>query len=186
MPLPRLTAAALILLLLPAAAPARTSPYAGQETRPIKALSAEDVDGLLQGKGMALAKAAELNGYPGPAHALDLATELKLDAGQVAALKDIQSRMADAAKRLGAAIVEGERALDRRFAERRIDGGSLAEATAGIARLQGELRAVHLAAHLETRAALSEEQVARYDALRGYSGAAGTHGGHGHHGKHGG
>ncbi|PWC53078.1 Spy/CpxP family protein refolding chaperone [Azospirillum sp. TSO22-1] len=174
------------LLLAPAAALAQTSPYAGQETRTIKALSAEDVDGLLQGKGMALAKAAELNGYPGPPHALDLAAELALSPEQIATLKDIQARMTAAAKPLGAAIVEAERALDRRFAERRIDRESLAEATAGIGKLWGELRAVHLAAHLETRAALSGEQIARYDALRGYTGNAEQHPGHGHHGKHGG
>lgn len=37
--------------------------YAGQEQREIKSLSAEDVQSLLTGKGMGLAKAAELNGY---------------------------------------------------------------------------------------------------------------------------
>ena len=137
---------------------------------------------------MAIAKAAELNGYPGPMHALEHPAALALDAGQVAALKEIQARMAASAKPLGAAIVDAERALDRLFAERRIDRAALAEATAGIAKLQGELRAVHLAAHLETRAALSEEQVARYNALRGYTGSAPAQGhgqGHGHH-KHGG
>ncbi len=173
------------LLLVPSAALAQTSPnagpYAGQERRAIKALSAEEVDDLLQARGMGLAKAAELNGYPGPKHALDLAADLGLSAGQVAALKEVQARMAAAAKPLGAAIVERERDLDRSFAERRIDRPSLAEATAGIARLQGELRAVHLAAHLETRAVLSEEQAGRYDALRGYAGR-GHEPGKGHHG----
>ena len=52
--------------------------------------------------------------------------------------------------------------------------------TAAIAGLQGRLRAVHLAAHLETRALLSAEQIARYDALRGYAGNA-TPAGHHHH-----
>ena len=42
-----------------------TSSYAGQEIRDIKALSPEDTAALLAGKGMGLAKAAELNGYPG-------------------------------------------------------------------------------------------------------------------------
>ena len=175
---------AAVLLLLPAAAPAHSSPYAGQETRAIKALAAEDVDGLLRGKGMGLAKAAELNGYPGPMHALEHAADLALSADQTALLKDIQARMAESAKPLGAAIVEAESALDHLFAERRIDHAALAEATAGIAKLQGELRAVHLAAHLETRAALSEEQVARYNALRGYTGSAPAQS-HGRH-KHGG
>jgi hypothetical protein len=42
------------------------SPYAGMQTRPIKALSAEQVADLKAGRGMGLAMAAELNGYPGP------------------------------------------------------------------------------------------------------------------------
>lgn len=176
------------VLLAPATAPAQPSPYAGQQARDIKAMSPEDVDGLLQAKGMGLAKAAELNGYPGPPHVLDLATDLGLSAEQVAAMKDILARMTAAAKPLGAAIIERERDLDRRFAEHRIDRASLAEVTAGIAQLQGELRAVHLTAHLETRAALSEDQVGRYNARRGYGepGPGPGHGPQGHGKRHGG
>jgi hypothetical protein len=48
------------------------TPYAGQQNRTIKALSDEDIVGLLKGDGMGFAKAAELNGYPGPKHVLDL------------------------------------------------------------------------------------------------------------------
>jgi hypothetical protein len=46
------------------------SPYAGQQTRAIKALAPEDLAALRNGEGMGMAKAAELNGYPGPAHVL--------------------------------------------------------------------------------------------------------------------
>ena len=53
----------------PAADPAR--PYAGLEGRRTKALSEEDAAGLLAGRGMGLALAAELNGYPGPLHVLE-------------------------------------------------------------------------------------------------------------------
>ena len=184
---PRLTIVLTCLLLTGAAAwAASESPYSGQQAREIKALSSAEVQDLLAGKGMGLAKAAELNGYPGPSHALDLAAELGLSAEQVAALTGIHARMADAAKPLGAAIVEAERALDRLFAERRIDRAALDTATAGIAALQGELRAVHLAAHLETRAALGDGQAARYDALRGYAGGGTGKGHHGHGKSHGG
>ena len=41
------------------------SPYAGEQGREIKALSTKDIDDLTQGRGMGLAKAAELNRYPG-------------------------------------------------------------------------------------------------------------------------
>jgi hypothetical protein len=50
--------------------------------RRIKALSAEDVDGLLTGRGLALARAAELNGYPGPMHVLEHADALGLTGEQ--------------------------------------------------------------------------------------------------------
>ena len=59
------------------------SPYAGEETREIKSLSQTDVDELLRGGGWGLAKAAELNGMPGPSHVLDMASELSLSAEQV-------------------------------------------------------------------------------------------------------
>jgi len=52
--------------------------YRGQQDRAIKALSADEVAGYLQGKGLGLAKAAELNQYPGPSHVLALASELEL------------------------------------------------------------------------------------------------------------
>jgi hypothetical protein len=70
---------------------AQVSPYAGQETREIKALSAQEVDDLLNARGMALAKAAELNGYPGPLHSLEMADKLGLSLDQLRAIKDIKS-----------------------------------------------------------------------------------------------
>ena len=47
------------------------SPYAGEESRAIKSLSASEIQALRQGHGMGYAKAAELNHYPGPRHVLD-------------------------------------------------------------------------------------------------------------------
>lgn len=44
-------------------------PYTGQQARPIKALSDAEIAALRKGEGMGMAKAAELNGYPGPVHA---------------------------------------------------------------------------------------------------------------------
>jgi hypothetical protein len=49
------------------------TPHAGQQTRTIKALSDDEIAALCNGKGMGMAKAAELNGYPGPIHVLALA-----------------------------------------------------------------------------------------------------------------
>jgi hypothetical protein len=69
-------------LALPVLADAPSAPYSGQQTRSIKALSSEDIAALLKGEGMGMAKAAELNGYPGPVHVLTLAKELKLTESQ--------------------------------------------------------------------------------------------------------
>ncbi|MEX2355984.1 MAG: hypothetical protein WD535_03015, partial [Thermaerobacterales bacterium] len=55
-------------------------PYTGLQDRSIRALSPEQVEGLLEGQGMGYALAAELNHFPGPVHVLDLAKQLDLTA----------------------------------------------------------------------------------------------------------
>src|SRR5579872_6516636 len=57
---------------------APAQPYAGLQSREIKALSREEIAELRAGQGMGLALAAELNGYPGPRHVLDFANQLGL------------------------------------------------------------------------------------------------------------
>jgi Spy/CpxP family protein refolding chaperone len=155
-------------------------PYAGQQTRQIKALSDEDISALLRGEGMGFAKAAELNGYPGPAHVLTLAQQLKLTETQRQQVQAIFNRMDAAAKPLGAELVEHERLLDQLFAKGEITPERLAAETAAIGCLEGHLRSVHLAAHLETRALLSVDQIALYEQLRGYGDLASPM--HRHHG----
>lgn len=177
----RVVLTGVILMISPAAA--QVSPYAGQEGRDVKALSPQEIEDLLVGRGMGFAKAAELNGYPGPAHALELADRLELDAEQIAAIRGVHQRMEAAARTLGADLVARERALDRLFAQGHIDPASLAGITAEIGRLWGELRRVHLAAHLETRVRMSEAQIHRYKTLRGYVGGATGHGGGYRHGQ---
>jgi len=57
---------------------AAQSPYAGMQARPIKALSAEQIADLKAGRGLSLALAAELNGYHGLRHVLELGEQLWL------------------------------------------------------------------------------------------------------------
>ena len=115
-----------------------------------------------------MAKAAELNGYPGPAHVLQLAGQLGLSEAQRQDVQVIFDRMSASAKPLGGELLAQEQALDQLFAKRDITPDRLAAATAAIAELQGRLRAVHLSAHVETRALLNADQIARYEQLRGY------------------
>ncbi len=143
-------------------------PYAGIQDRPIKALSATRIDGLLTGKGIGYALAAELNGYPGPRHALDMVDGLGLSDDQLGKIQALFDAMQARAIALGKEIVTAERDLDGKFASREIDRDSLRALVTRIAGLEGELRFVHLATHLEMRAILSHHQVVLYDRMRGY------------------
>ena len=160
------------LASLPVAAQPSTQPggYAGQQTREVKALSAQDMADLAAGRGMGLARAGELNHYPGPAHVLELRDRLGLTPAQVEVVQASFGRMGAAAKPLGAELIRRERALDDAFKAGTVTPAGMVSETEGIGTLQGRLRAVHLAAHLDMRSVLSAEQVARYDALRGYAG----------------
>ena len=170
-----------VALLIAVPVHAADMPYAGQQSRPIKALSDDDIAALQNGEGMGMAKAAELNGYPGPKHVLDLARQLQLTDGQWRGVQAIFDRMSAAAKPLGGELIAQEQALDQLFAKGDITPDRLAAATAAIAELQGRLRAVHLSAHLETRALLNPDQVARYQQLRGYNASPAPE----HHHNHG-
>ena len=112
---------------------------------------------------------AELNGVPGPLHVMQMAHRLKLDPVQRAAVERITAEMKASAQRLGAELIAAEADLDKAFRSGAADEGSVRDATAHIAALQGRLRAVHLVAHLQTRRLLSSEQVAIYNAQRGYT-----------------
>jgi len=162
------------LVCLPLAAAAQ-SPYGGETSRTIKSLSTEDVADYLAGNGMGLAKAAELNGYPGPAHVLALAEPLGLTDPQRASTQAVFARMQSDARSLGERLVAEERALDRAFADHTVTPDALAAATASIAALQGRLRDVHLRAHVEQARILTPGQVERYAMLRGYSDAPPAH-----------
>ena len=177
--------AAACLVALPASA--QLAPYAGQQQRPIKALSSEEVAGLLAGEGMGLAKAAELNGFPGPAHVLEHADALELTPQQRVLTRTLFDTHKASARRLGEAVVEAERALDHAFQAGRIDPAMLSRLTADIGIRQARLREEHLRTHLEQAALLRKEQVERYAQLRGYretghSAPAGQE--HGRHGGH--
>jgi hypothetical protein len=170
-----LAAAVTILILAAIAAPAQ-SPYAGMQTRPIKALSAQQIDDLKAGRGMGLALAAELNGYPGPSHVLELSEKLALSPAQKERIQKLFESMKAESTPIGARLIEQEGALDQQFARRSITPDTLKEATAQIGATQAELRNAHLKYHLETAQILSPDQMRQYAELRGYtSGAPAQH-----------
>lgn len=144
------------------------TPYTGLQQRAVKALSDQQVMDLRQGRGMGLALAAELNGYPGPLHVLELADQLDLSTDQRQAVKGLFEAMKAEAIAIGQTLIEQEAALDRLFAEKKITSASLANATAEIANTQGRLREVHLKYHLMMVELLSTAQTRKYAELRGY------------------
>ena len=148
------------------------SPYAGEERREIKALSPGQIAQLLDGAGMGLAKAAELNGVPGPRHVLDMADQLELTDAQRAEIERIEDRMQEAAVRLGREILQMEEALDQLFEVGPADPSEVERLAGRIGQRSGLLRAVHLLAHLETAVVLRSAQIHRYGVLRGYKDSA--------------
>ena len=144
------------------------SPYSGLEVRAIKALSDQQIADLRAGRGMGLALAAELNGYPGPLHVVELAERLDLTGAQRSRMKALYDAMKNETVALGERLIQREVDLDRLFATRTATRANLVEATSAISATQAELRAAHLRYHLFTVEVLTPEQVARYNEARGY------------------
>lgn len=156
--------------------PSAPAAYAGQQMRSIKALSAQEAQDLIDGKGMGLAKAAELNSYPGPMHVLELARPLQLSDAQRDASMRLMHAHKDEARALGRQLVDAERELDQAFATRQIDAASLTTRLQRIGALQAAIRDAHLQTHLKQAALLTPAQIAQYDQMRGYGGTgASTH-----------
>ncbi|MEM9717072.1 MAG: hypothetical protein AAF826_11200 [Pseudomonadota bacterium] len=153
-------------------------PYRGQETRDIAALSTQDVDDLLAGRGWGLALPAELNGFPDPAHVLELADAMELTATQRAEVERIRAEMKREAVALGESYVALEASLDEAFESGAIDADRLAQLTQEASTFLAQLRFAHLDAHLKVTPLLSAEQIAIYNDKRGYSAGAHAHSGH--------
>jgi hypothetical protein len=168
------------ILILAATTSLAQSPYAGMRTRTIKALSTQEIDDLRAGRGMGLALAAELNGYPGPAHVLELSDKLALLPAQKEQVQKLFESMKAESAPIGARLIEQESSLDQQFARRSITPDALKDATANIGATQAELRNTHLKYHLETAQILSPDQMKQYADLRGYTSNAPA----GHHRMH--
>jgi hypothetical protein len=176
----RVHSALLVITLAAGAAPAaaQEAPYAARSTSPIKALNPEEIADYLAGAGMGFALAAELNGYPGPRHVLELADSLGLDADRRAAVQAIFDAMSSEARQLGAALVAAEAGLDSAFAGGSITEAALEERVLRAGTFRGRLRLAHLRAHLAVADLLTPAERRAYARLRGYG--DGTAAGHHH------
>ncbi len=160
--------------------PTTRAPYAGQQARAVSTLSSGDITDLEAGRGWGLAKPAELNGFPGPRHILDLANALSLSSSQRQSVSAIYERMNARAKVLGRDLIAAERALDDAFRSGAIDEARLRHLVDAAESVRRDLRIVHLDAHLQATPVLTMHQRHRYNQLRGYDPASSN----GDHKKH--
>ena len=146
-----------------------TSPYAHGQSAEIPSLTAEEIRELREGDGMGLARAAELNRFPGPRHLLELKAELGLAGRQLRRIEAIYENMKAQAVAKGETILAAERHLAGLFASGGPTAATVTQVTGHLGAMQGELRAIHLLAHIEAARELTPEQVESYHRLRGYS-----------------
>ncbi|MDB5380143.1 MAG: hypothetical protein JWR00_4589, partial [Rubritepida sp.] len=132
-------------------------------------LSSAEVADLRAGRGMGLALPAELNGYPGPVHVLELTDALRLSPAQRETMLRLVAAMRAEVIPLGEQLIAGERVLDEVFVSGSASFASLNAAVAAAADARGALRAAHLRVHLEARDALTDVQRTAYARLRGYT-----------------
>ena len=116
-----------------------------------------------------MAKATELNGLPGPKHILDMKKEIVLTSEQEKMVVALYNDMKKEAITLGNKLIEYEKDLNNRFAERIVDEKVLDELLTKISKTYKSLRYTHLSAHLKTPSILTEDQIEKYNKLRGYS-----------------
>jgi len=147
----------------------QASRYAGEEKQSIKSLSPDDIAELRRGGGWGLARAAELNGVPGPAHLLELKDRIPLTDDQVSAIDETFQEMKAQAVQQGERLIALEGELELLFRGGSVTRDALRSSLSKIAKARMELRFIHLASHLKTPDILSKDQIKKYNELRGYA-----------------
>ena len=145
------------------------SSYAALLETEIRGLSPEQIEGYRTGAGLGMALPAELNGYPGPRHVLDLSDELELTDDQNNEIQALYNDMLPEAIRLGEEILAKEGALEEAFREGSIQDETLETQLSELGVLYSQLRFTHLRTHLSTIDILTPHQVFLYNSIRGYA-----------------
>lgn len=158
--------------------PESGSSYAPLLDSPIRGLTREQIEAYQNGEGASMALPAELNGYPGPAHVLDLAEPLGLTPEQRAAMERLRGGMGDEAIPRGLELLALHKALDDGFRNGTLDEDDLARLLRDIGEKDAALRLIHLRTHVEAASLLTTHQRALYVELRGYGNA--DHASHDH------
>ena len=148
--------------------PPPTASYSGFDKRKVASFSDADVAAMLDGRGMGFALPAEINGYPGPMHVLELADQLGLTPEQRVVLRERFEFMQAQARKAAARYVAAESALDQAFRDKVMDLVTIKRLTLEADTTRAEKRFAHLQAHVNARAILTAEQLVKYAVLRGY------------------
>ena len=144
-------------------------PYAGQQESSIRGLTEAEIASFREARGMGLARPADINGYPGPIHVLELSDALSLSTDQRDAVRALYGEMREEAVPLGEEFLTQYGALEGAFRDRTVTAATLDRQTAELGRIEGRLRSTHLKYHLLTTDLLTKEQIAEYGRLRGYA-----------------
>lgn len=144
------------------------SKYIGQENRLIKSLSAHDLESIKKGKGWGLAKAAELNGVPGPLHLLEMKKEIALSSNQIKKIEKLYEEMKTQAIAEGKTLISLERELNLLFSDNSVTNKKLKNILERVSKSYSDLRYIHLSAHIKASKFITSEQTKNYNKLRGY------------------
>lgn len=134
----------------------------------IRGLDPKTIEGYLTGKGLGQALPAELNGYPGPRHTIDMAEELELTEKQLAEVQALFDEMQAAVIPLGEDYLDAVAELELAFREGTITEDFLQSQLEKITGIEAEMRFVHLSTHLATIDILNGNQIMQYNMMRGY------------------
>ncbi|MEM7053218.1 MAG: hypothetical protein AAF446_01590 [Pseudomonadota bacterium] len=132
----------------------------------LQAMPERRFNGLLEGRGMGLARIANMKGYPGPMHVLEMAEQLGISDEQRAQTEQIMQRMRSTAKQRGRELIEAERRLEALFDGGLVQPSAVDAALLEIGMLQAQVRAAHLHAHIEQARVMTLSQIERYTELR--------------------
>jgi len=150
---------------LVAAAPATRPQQTGSAMQHHHSCLEEERASIERGEGFGMAMAADMAGYPGPRHVLDMASELGLTADQKTGVEKIFAAMHEKAVTRGKELFEAQARLEQMFRDGRPEA-DLREQSFRVDSIHAELRWVHLSAHLAAQKILTAEQIAKYTRLR--------------------
>ena len=125
-----------------------------------------DKELLEQGAGAGMGSYADLNGYPGPKHVLEMRDTLRLTDEQEKDIEAIFDGMSETARAKGELVIAKEQELNARFKNGTVTEPEIRRLAGEIGKLRGDLRAVHLTAHVQTRQILTKQQIALYNTIR--------------------